>query len=72
MIIIGGKKSSNTTKLYDISKNNCPKVYFIQNCDEVENIDFNGVEKVGIMAGASTPDEDIKDVVNKIKFKERN
>ena len=72
MIIIGGKKSSNTTKLYEISKNNCQKVYFVQNCDEVENIDFNGVEKVGIMAGASTPDEDIKDVVNKIKFKERN
>lgn len=72
MIIIGGKKSSNTNKLYEISKNNCQKVYFVQSSDDVENIDFNGVEKVGIMAGASTPEEDIKDVVNKIKFKERN
>lgn len=67
MIIIGGKNSSNTKKLYEIAKNNC------QNCICIEtekDLDLNVVkkfQKVGIMAGASTPKEVIEKVIEKLK-----
>ncbi len=68
----------NKSKVYFTNLRTNSNMTLLQKLDRlvkkagIENIDFNGVEKVGIMAGASTPDEDIKDVVNKIKFKERN
>lgn len=63
MIIIGGKNSSNTKKLYEIAKINCPKVMLIQTKDSLKQYDFQGVKKIGIMAGASTPQSIIEDVV---------
>lgn len=72
MIIIGDKKSSNTNKLNDIAKKNCNKTIFVQNPDELNIEDLQGVNTIGIMAGASTPEEDINDVINKIKKYERN
>lgn len=67
MFIIGDKKSSNTNKLYDISKNYCKNVIFIQNVKELnlEEVDMN--KKIGIMAGASTPKDDIDEVIKAIK-----
>ncbi len=62
MIIVGDKKSSNTNKLYNISCEYCKKVIFAKNADEINKKDFVGVQKVGIMAGASTPKEDIDEV----------
>ena len=62
MIIIGDKKSSNTNKLYNISCKFCKRVLFIQNKDELNLNELEEVEKVGIMAGASTPKEDIIDI----------
>ena len=73
MIIIGGKKSSNTRKLYDISAKNCKSAILVQNYLELEN-DYKDeldkirkLQKVGIMAGASTPKESIEDLINLIK-----
>lgn len=73
MIIIGGKKSSNTRKLYDISAQNCKNAILIQNALELQN-DFNEelekiklLDKIGIMAGASTPKESIDEVIDSIK-----
>lgn len=67
MIIIGDQKSSNTRKLYDISCEFCKNVAFIENADEL-NIDrIKDMEKVGIMAGASTPDEQIEIVKGRLK-----
>ena len=73
MVIIGGKNSSNTRKLYDISANNCKKAILIQNYLELEN-DFKEEleeikksKKVGIMAGASTPKESIDAVISLLK-----
>lgn len=66
MIIIGGKNSSNTTKLYDISKAETDSIH-ITSYEELEEIDFNKFKKVGVMAGASTPKESIEDVINYIK-----
>lgn len=62
MIIIGGKNSSNTKELTNVAKTECENVYSIENVDELKNIDFSGLEKVGIMAGASTPNESIQEI----------
>ena len=59
MIIIGDKRSSNTNKLYDIACNFCNNVVFVSNETEIDLDRFNGIKRVGIMAGASTPKEDI-------------
>lgn len=67
MIIIGDKKSSNTNKLYDISKENCKKAIFVQNYKELNLEEIKETNVIGIMAGASTPQEDIDEVIKKIE-----
>ena len=69
MIVIGGKNSSNTTKLYNICKNNCKQTYLIETADEL-NLDVAVLKKaacIGITAGASTPAIIIKEVFNTMK-----
>lgn len=66
MIIIGGRNSSNTKKLYDITKQNCKMVIFIENEKEIDLDAIGRKDKIGIMAGASTPEESIKKVVSKL------
>ena len=66
MIVIGGKNSSNTRKLYEIAKKHCNNTILIENVKELKGIE--GAEKIGIMAGASTPKESIEEVV---KFLDR-
>lgn len=68
MIIIGDKKSSNTNKLYEISSKYCKKTIFINNSSELEISGINEKDKVGIMAGASTPKENIEHVFEKLIF----
>ena len=63
MLIIGGKNSSNTTKLYQISKSVNPKSYHIESKEEIEPKWFLGATSVGITAGASTPKWVIDEVV---------
>ena len=67
MVIVGGKHSSNSNKLYEIAKKYCKIVCFVETENEIESEDFNGINKVGIMAGASTPQESIQKVVEKIR-----
>ena len=62
MIVIGGKHSSNTQKLYEISKKECPNTLFIQTLQDLDLEELNTVERVGITAGASTPKKIIKEV----------
>lgn len=69
MIIIGGKQSSNTNKLYDIAKKYCSQVLFIETADELRVEQIKNIDKLGIMAGASTPAESIKKIVEKIQKK---
>lgn len=61
MIIIGGKNSSNTKKLYEIATKNCPNTFLIETTQDLEIKKMIG--KVGIMAGASTPKESIEEVI---------
>ena len=67
MIIIGGKNSGNTRRLYNISKSLNPNSYHIETPDELDPSWFEGVKRVGITAGASTPDWIINNVRDKIK-----
>ncbi|MBQ3415621.1 MAG: 4-hydroxy-3-methylbut-2-enyl diphosphate reductase [Clostridia bacterium] len=66
MIIIGGSNSSNTKKLYEVSKSNCKDTILIETAEELDIKKIKETYKVGIMAGASTPDFSIKEVVNKL------
>ena len=67
MIIIGGKNSSNTKKLYEISINNCKNTFLVENEKELEIDKIKKYEKVGIMAGASTPYKSIENIINMLK-----
>ena len=64
MIVIGGRESSNTAKLYSICKENCPQSFWIERADELSgcNLITSAHTKVGIAAGASTPSGVIQEV----------
>lgn len=70
MVIIGDKKSSNTRKLYSIAKEYCRKVIFAQNAEELKLEELGKAQKIGIMAGASTPKVDIEEIIKKIRSKD--
>lgn len=67
MIIIGGENSSNTKKLYEIAKKHCLNAICIETSDDLKIKDINNISRVGIMAGASTPQESIDKVIEKLK-----
>jgi len=62
VLVVGGKHSSNTEKLYRICSKNCEKTYYIDNLEEIflENIKKHDI--ISIVAGASTPDWLIREV----------
>ncbi len=62
MIVIGGASSSNTRKLYEICQTKCANTYLVQTADDLPVQFPNGVESVGITAGASTPKNIIEEV----------
>ncbi len=67
MIVIGGKASSNTQKLYDICKSQCKNTYYIQTQDDLVTVDFQPDSCVGITAGASTPNNIIQEVSQHVR-----
>lgn len=67
MIIIGGKNSGNTRRLHAIAKSLNPNSYHIETADELDPAWFEGVKRVGITAGASTPDWIIEEVKGRIE-----
>lgn len=64
MIVIGGRHSSNTTKLFDVCSSFCKNTYLIETAAELQKEFFIGVNSVGVIAGASTPAGIIKEVIN--------
>lgn len=66
MIIIGGKHSSNTKRLVEVCQKIIP-THHIETAKELKTNWFKGVKKVGLTAGASTPDWIIKEVQIKLK-----
>ncbi len=67
MIVVGGRKSANTRKLYEVCKARCPRTILVESAAEIPpafaNIDS---EKIGITAGASTPMDSLKEVVTRM------
>ena len=75
MIVIGGRESSNTAKLFAVCKENCPHTLRIERADElaVDNlIKTSAHTRVGIAAGASTPSGVIQEVYNKMSEMNEN
>ncbi len=68
MIVIGGKHSSNTRKLYEICSEECAHTYFIQTLDDLHLELPKAVRLVGITAGASTPNKLIEEVQNYVRI----
>ena len=68
MIVIGGKHSSNTRKLYEICMQECANTYFIQTLDDLHLDLPQSVRQVGITAGASTPNNIIEEVQNYVRI----
>ncbi len=68
MIIIGGKHSSNTGKLYEICSEKCPSTYFIQTLEDLHLELPKTAVSVGITAGASTPNNIIEEVQNYVRI----
>ncbi len=62
MIVIGGRHSANTAKLAQVCRECCDKVILIENASELDLAELEGAERVGITAGASTPEWIIKEV----------
>lgn len=65
MIIVGGRKSSNTKELELIAKEYCNNVLLVQNKDDIQTENIIG-ENIGIMAGASTPNVVVDEIVDKL------
>ncbi|RKD27708.1 4-hydroxy-3-methylbut-2-enyl diphosphate reductase [Caminicella sporogenes DSM 14501] len=72
MIVIGGYHSSNTQKLYNISKKYCKNTIHIETAENLPLNIFNKDDIIGVTAGASTPEWIINDVINKLKEKVGN
>ena len=69
MIVIGGKHSSNTQKLFEICKGVCKNTYFIQTLADLDSDSFRSIQCVGITAGASTPNKIIEEVSKHVRIK---
>lgn len=64
MVVIGGRQSSNTAKLFSVCKSNCERTYLIESAAELDDIALIDADIIGITAGASTPARIIKEIFN--------
>ena len=69
MIVIGGRHSSNTQKLFEICKKECENTYYIQSLDDLDLKTSQSIRCVGITAGASTPNKIIEEVQKHVRIK---
>jgi len=67
MLVIGGLNSSNTAKLYDICKGNCANVFRLKNAGDLDYNIIKNFKKLGIVMGASTPNEQAQEVLLKME-----
>jgi len=68
MIVVGGRNSANTARLVEICKNVGVTAYQVESAEELESRWFININRVGVTAGASTPDQYIQAVIQKISF----
>ena len=67
MIVIGGRESANTRHLAEVSREKGVETYHVETADEIERAWLEGHERVGVTAGASTPDDAIDAVVRRLR-----
>lgn len=67
MLIVGGFNSANTKRLYSLSRKILKKTHHIETEKDIKKAWLEGIDKIGIAAGASTPDWIIKSVIKKLK-----
>jgi 4-hydroxy-3-methylbut-2-en-1-yl diphosphate reductase len=67
MIVVGGRKSANTRNLKEVCEEQGTHAYLIEEASELEASWFEGVERIGLTAGASTPDDSIDEVEARIR-----
>ena len=72
MIIVGGKNSANTKRLYELSRGILKEVRHVETAAEIKKEWLKGKTRIGISAGASTPESAIKEIINKIKYMEQH
>jgi 4-hydroxy-3-methylbut-2-enyl diphosphate reductase len=72
MIVIGGYNSANTTRLAQVCAELQPKTYHIETAQQLNYEWFDGVDTVGVTAGASTPKWVIDEVLERIKFLDKD
>ncbi len=65
--IIGGRHSSNSVKLLAVCKEQCEKSFLVETADEINPADLERVGRVGVTAGASTPNWLINQVVERLR-----
>lgn len=67
MVVIGGRNSSNTTRLAEICADACPRTFHVESADELDRSRFAGCESIGVTAGASTPEYQIAEVMRALQ-----
>ncbi|HLE09229.1 MAG TPA: 4-hydroxy-3-methylbut-2-enyl diphosphate reductase [Thermodesulfobacteriota bacterium] len=67
MIVIGGKNSGNTRRLFEVCRSIQPKTYHIEEAREIDPAWFKGIERLGVTAGASTPKWIIEEVISRLE-----
>ncbi len=66
ILVVGAKNSSNSNRLRDLGEESGVDTYLIETADDLDSSWFNDVDSIGISSGASTPDELVKEVMNRI------
>ncbi|GAB4326520.1 MAG: 4-hydroxy-3-methylbut-2-enyl diphosphate reductase [Dehalococcoidia bacterium] len=67
MIVVGGKKSANTRHLREVCEEQGTRTYHIESADEIDRAWLDGVSRIGLTAGASTPDDSIDAVEARLR-----
>ncbi len=70
MVIVGGRQSANTAQLAEVCRRVNPRVHQIEAANEIDEAWFAGLRVIGVSAGASTPDDVIAEVVDRISLVE--
>ena len=66
MVVVGGRQSANTAQLAEVCRRVNPRVHQIESANEIRAEWFSGLRRIGVSAGASTPDEVIAEVVERL------